>query len=402
MLRSHTGWQKLKKCVVGTTYPPEFYSWIKDSRLRSLFERIASETQEDMDNIQKVLESFGVEVIRPKTISNVNEFGIMNPELRIPGPISMTPRDELCMIGNKFLIFGQDQRLLEEHTGGLISDYTLRTLSADKKNLYNKLSFSNKKKYLEAIGIGKDPIDHSQITSLDRINFFQPIVDYVLHNGNEIFTGQENPDLSLLYPNGIIRLGKTLLFGVDDDIATPDKLQTLQNLFNGYEVRFVTSKGHIDGCICPVKPGLLLSIRDMEEHEISFPGWEIVYLENEGLDAVKDWKYMKEKNAGKWWIPGHETDDSLIDFVETWLKDWVGYVEETVFDVNCLVIDEQNILVSGYNKKAFDSFAQHGITPHIVPWRHRFFWDGGLHCITLDLDRDGQCEDYIAKPLDKI
>lgn len=388
MLRSHTGWQRLKSCVVGTTYPPEFYSWIKNTRLRSLFERIASETQEDMDNLQKTLESFDVHVIRPKTISNIIEFGFINPGLRIPGPISMTPRDEFCMIGEKFLIFGQDQRLLEEHTGGLISDYTLRSLPADKKKFYDRLSYHDKKKYLGAIGITKDPIDDSQISSLHNVNIFQPIIDCVQLNGNEILTAKDNPDLSLLYPNGIIRLGNTLLFGVDDDIATPVKLHRLKQIFPDHDIKFVNSKGHIDGCICPVKPGLLLSIRDLDEHEISFPGWEIVYLENQGLDAVKDWTYLKEKNAGKWWIPGHETDDALIDFVETWLQDWVGYVEETVFDVNNLVIDEKNILVSGYNKKAFDAFDRHGITPHVVPWRHRFFWDGGLHCITLDLDRE--------------
>ena len=29
-----------------------------------------------------------------------------------------------------------------------------------------------------------------------------------------------------------------------------------------------------------------------------------------------------------------------------------------------------------------------------VPWRHRYFWDGGLHCITLDLVREGEQQDY--------
>ena len=103
---------------------------------------------------------------------------------------------------------------------------------------------------------------------------------------------------------------------------------------------------------------------------------------------------LKKKNKGKWWIPGYENDSELIDFVETWMQDWVGYVEESVFDVNCLVIDESNILVTNYNKKAFDAFERHGVTPHIVQWRHRYFWDGGLHCVTLDLDREGECEDY--------
>jgi hypothetical protein len=32
--------------------------------------------------------------------------------------------------------------------------------------------------------------------------------------------------------------------------------------------------------------------------------------------------------------------------------------------------------------------------PVYVPWRHRYFWDGGLHCITLDLYREGTQQDY--------
>ena len=29
--------------------------------------------------------------------------------------------------------------------------------------------------------------------------------------------------------------------------------------------------------------------------------------------------------------------------------------------------------------------------------RHRFFWDGGLHCATSDLEREGECEDYFPE-----
>ena len=99
---------------------------------------------------------------------------------------------------------------------------------------------------------------------------------------------------------------------------------------------------------------------------------------------------IKNKNQGKWWIPGEEDNDDLTNFIETWLSDWVTYVEETVFDVNMLVIDKKNVIVSSYNKTVFEAFERYGITPHIVNIRHRYFWDGGLHCITSDISRDGQ------------
>jgi hypothetical protein len=125
----------------------------------------------------------------------------------------------------------------------------------------------------------------------------------------------------------------------------------------------------------------------MDTYSTTFPEWEVVYLNGESWDKVSGFLELKAKNAGNWWIKGHEHDDTLIEFVETWLRDWVGYAEESVFDVNILTIDEKNVIVNGYNKQAFDAFERYGVTPHICPVRHRYFWDGGVHCNTLDLNR---------------
>jgi hypothetical protein len=106
---------------------------------------------------------------------------------------------------------------------------------------------------------------------------------------------------------------------------------------------------------------------------------------------------LKEQNHGKWWVPGEELNQDFTDYVESWMNKWVGYVEESVFDVNMIVIDKHNVIVNGYNEKAFDAFSRYGITPHICNFRHRYFWDGGLHCITSDLHREGVMEDYFPE-----
>ena len=89
-----------------------------------------------------------------------------------------------------------------------------------------------------------------------------------------------------------------------------------------------------------------------------------------------------------------ELNDDFTDFVESWLGHWVGYVEETVFDVNMLVIDEHNVICNNYNEEVFKAFERYDITPHVINFRHRFFWDGGLHCITSDIAREGEQKDY--------
>ena len=120
-------------------------------------------------------------------------------------------------------------------------------------------------------------------------------------------------------------------------------------------------------------------------------------MPNQGLKedpSLLSFLSLREKNAGKWWVPGQELNDDFTNFVKTWMNHWVGYVEETVFDVNILVINEKNIICSNYNKVVFDAYSRHGITPHIINFRHRYFWDGGLHCNTSDLHREGTMQDY--------
>ena len=48
------------------------------------------------------------------------------------------------------------------------------------------------------------------------------------------------------------------------------------------------------------------------------------------------------------------------------------------------------------DKNGISFLKKHKIEPVICPIRHRYFWDGGLHCFTLDLRRKGQKEKYFA------
>lgn len=365
MLKSHSGFQRLRKCVVGRSYPPEFYSWITNARLRNLFEKIAIETEEDYQSLIKKLKEFDIDIIRPNTL---NELFELPDGWRIPGPYSMTPRDSLCMIGETLYQF-------------------------DPMHHANKAS-GNIKYYSK-----EDRIYKKYKNFVFQSDFFSNIREYAQSFGNRVITASELPDLSILKANNIVRLGDTLYLGADQNVD-PAQNKNLQNQFKDYNIKSVTSKGHIDGMMCPVKPGLLMSIvdPDIEDYKDTFPGWEVCWLTGENQwRKIKDWRSFKKKTNGKWWIKGYENDNELIDFVETWLQDWVGYVEETVFDVNALVINEKNIIVSGYNKTAFDAFERHGVTAHIVPFRHRYFWDGGIHCNTLDLDRDGNRINYFTE-----
>jgi N-dimethylarginine dimethylaminohydrolase len=391
---------------VGKSYPPEFYSFITNSRLRNLFERIAIETEQDFQNLVALLEKFRVKVVRPN-VPTVQLDQLLTQNRRIPGPVSMIPRDQMIMIGSNFFVFPYDNISIKSSGRNII------TTNWTKKN-YNNLKGPNwpqeftpfeqlpvwiQEECKTLLQFNFVPSDDREeiISKSGEFEWWSPVTELVKSAGNPIIKNQYHDILNQIPSNGITRIGKDLFFGISES-ADIDKIKKLtEHFFPDYRNHIVTTGGHIDGCFTPVKPGLIVSIQDMPTYATTFPGWEVVYLAGESWDKVQPFLDLKRKNQGRWWIKGSEYDTELIDYVETWLQDWVGYVEESVFDVNILVIDQQNVIVNSYNKQAFDAFERHGVTPHICPLRHRYFWDGGIHCVTLDLDRDGVQQDWFPE-----
>ena len=164
----------------------------------------------------------------------------------------------------------------------------------------------------------------------------------------------------------------------------------------GFRVHISDRGYHSDGVFCVVKPGCIVSLKEIQKYEENFPGWDVLYVPDQSWEKLSSFSDMKAKVGGKWWLKGEEHNDQLIEFVNTWLNDWVGYVEETVFDVNMLSIDQNTIICNNYNKKVFEHFKKHKVEPIVFNFRHRYFWDGGVHCITQDLYREGTQENYFG------
>jgi hypothetical protein len=325
-------WDRLKTMIVGKSYPPEFYSYITNPRVRNVMERIAIETEEDYQKVITILKSFNVEVLRPDIKDSIEYYKLKEGRY-MPPP--MTPRDWGAMIGNTFY-----------YAHGKLA-----------------LPYNNIIKHIKNIG--------------NKTNIQVPVS-----------------------ASDTTRIGKDLYFGTKYNQSLFDLdfcNSRIAEFEPSYRCHFVNTGGHSDGCFNPVVPGLIISLNDIQVYEETFPNWEVVYLPDQTWTAVKDWDKLKEKNQGKWWVSGEELNNEFTEFVEHWMNHWVGYVEESVFDVNMFTIDEKNVVCNNYNKDVFDAFERFGITPHIINFRHRFFWDGGLHCITQDLDREGKLIDWFPQ-----
>ena len=368
----HQHWDPLKVCAVGQSYPPEFYSFIANSRVRDVMERIATETEEDYQKLINLLKSFNVEIVRPKIEKDFSEYFSYG---RYRRPIMMTPRDYTAMIGDQFF--------MPDCSGTPIWNKLKGADWPDQP--VNQEQFDNLPEWVK-----KEILSYNIPTN--SYSSFETIKNLLKEQNNNISYGL-NIDTAMT-----TRIGKDLYFGTeayDEDQSTLKK--RVEELFPNYRCHIVNTGGHSDGTFCPVIPGLIVSLYDVPSYAESFPGWEVVYLPGQSWTAVKPFLDLKEKNRGKWWVPGEELNGEFTDFVESWLGHWVGYVEETVFDVNMLVIDEKNVVCNNYNEQVFKAFDRFGITPHVINFRHRYFWDGGLHCITSDLHREGTQKDYFPE-----
>ena len=93
-------------------------------------------------------------------------------------------------------------------------------------------------------------------------------------------------------------------------------------------------------------------------------------------------------------MPGLEDNSEFTHFVEQYLGNMTGEVEETIFDVNCLVLDDKHVVVNSDSPQLTTYLRKHNLEPIFCPFRNRFFFDGGWHCLTLDIERAGGQKDY--------
>ncbi len=124
---------------------------------------------------------------------------------------------------------------------------------------------------------------------------------------------------------------------------------------------------HIDCTLVPLRPGLVLSnpqrrIRPEQRGLFERNGWEIV-------EAAQ---------------PAHSEPPPLC-FSSVWLS------------MNVLVLNVETVCVEATEVHQMEQLDRLGFNVIPVPFRKAYPLGGGLHCATLDIHRDGDCEDYFPK-----
>jgi len=377
-------WDTLKTCIVGRAYPPEFYHWVKNSKTRQHFEKMAEETEEDYQKLINLLSTrFGVEIFRPEFPTDFSELYIDGKWVQPP----TAPRDYFLMIQDKFWI---PEIPNASHAWSVFyrqnkqqwwPDYVR---PSDFYDAWPEYADEIKHKFNNFIAV-----DQKHLNA--KLKFYDHIVDHLKQQNNEIVY----TDLDFVNGCFVSRLGQDLYFATQTYYDNKqDILQKVNQLFPTTRNHVVNAGGHGDAVYCPVTPGLIISLNDIPTYADTFPDWEVVYLPPSNYAHMREFEFSMKRNKGRWFMPGFEQDSNLQDMVDHYFDEWVGQVSETVFDVNILIVDPKNIVVSVHNDKVEQACAKHGIEVHVVPFRHKYFWDCGIHCVTNDLNRSGICQNF--------
>ena len=339
MINSYTSWQPLEEVIVGKAYTPDYFDFIDNPQVKNQLQQILYETEEDLNNLQKIIETYGAKVHRPGLINKDHFQNLQILSKGAPLP-PLTPRDWQITLGQKLL------RVL---------------LMPELDNICNK--FSNQ--VINPHGAYWNP-------------------DCVLNGASA---------------SCIVRVGKDIFFDNSDYLKPYQSQWIIDNVLGSeYRIHEAITDGHGDAVFAILKPGVILSSKhDMHLHLAKdFPGWEVLKIWDSSIWAAMEvGKFKYDVNPGAWYIQGQTPTPEFTEFVDTYLKKWTGFVAETVFDVNCLVLDEENVIFSAYNKNVFDFCKKHRINPIISELRHSYFWDGGISCCTQDLARRGGLETYL-------
>jgi glycine amidinotransferase len=155
-----------------------------------------------------------------------------------------------------------------------------------------------------------------------------------------------------------------------------------KNMYNGYKwLRSILPSGinihtvsisdnHIDGTILPIKEGLFLANTCFLDKKIKdllpkkFNNWDIV-----------------ESNTKK--LSYDEYDNAFLQGPK--LASYEG------ININVLSLNRNKILVQdNFNKKNIDELEKYNVESIPIKFRHSTIFGGGIHCSTLDLERENE------------
>ncbi len=355
--------------------------------------KIWKEVEEDFTSVQHRLEQRGITVKRAKTIADLSnsEISFNDHTVSERASFPLAIRDFYMVAGNHILLtYGSyANRYFEDwHLYELFMDYYRQ--GAGFESMPKPPSF-NHPEYLNRRSTGCDfKIETREDQIINQVYKNKTLEEArsmsLKYNQRFMLYRTYLKDFLVFHAAGVAHLGDTLIrtrCGSELGCRWFDSWAER----NGFKVRaWDWAQGHIDGQISFLRPGLYLADKNIHEgikaNDPELAKWDAIVVDNSSMDhqlqAIDD--IVQYKN---------------FDQYSSWLNEWTGMDQNFSFDINLLSLDENTVMVPETNSPVLDELDKKGISVVQVPWRHRYFIKNGLHCCSLETNRQGNCESYI-------
>lgn len=349
----YTEYDPLEEIIVADCYAPGDLDHLFPNQSLVAFNRILEETKQDFDNLADFFTQGGVTVTRPRVLKYPNHIAMGEFDVKFPmGPT--VPRDQYKVQGKT-----------------IVQTYTSLT-----DRYFDGLSFYNLFSDLFAQG-------YNWVS--------QPAPPLVNVTAKDIW-----------YISGDIyhtRLQDRLLFHTATMFSVGDKI-----ILNSYgpgnklgfewlkrnlsEFEFVENHGTRVGNYGHIDHGFIM----IDDETVIHAGIDWVPHALRHLRLIDVEKYVCEIKPEQY-VRDYVGNGGRynVSWINMYMANWRGYTQDVCFDLNVLIIDRYNIVFARKLPELFLYLKTFGIECHVCEQRHMLFWEGGIHCSTLDVKRRGNC-----------
>ncbi len=357
MINVFTEWDPLKEVVVGnigqwTDIHPDFsFRLYYQDNLKNVFleksiklqQRVIHQRQDDLDQMALTLEGQGIKVYRPEPLERLMPFE--TPVFKEwPSPCH-NPRDQFLILGDE-IIETSCQWRKRYFENDLLRPVLLKQFQEGAHWVASPRPLMNEK-------------------SFDLIH---------LKTHGELPEGWQEDEsaLEIMFDGAqCLKFGKDIVMNVrtkNHQLGFEWLKRHLKGRFRLHQVDLTDN--HLDGMIMPLAPGkLLINSGSMPQKLDLLP------------DFLKKWDIIEAPDVSP----------------EKKQKGTVSLASQHI-NINVLPLSPKKTLifddVDGLSNKLYDLLDHHGIEPVPIRMRHCRLFDGGVHCASLCLNREGELEDY--------
>lgn len=380
MLYSVNEWGRLRAVILGTVegFAPGLSfnrraspSEIADAQAiaaQGYPQAYLDEVAEDLEDFRSALEAEGVRVLRPSW--SEEEVSFTTPNFSASGYDLYNVRDQQLVVGNNFVSTPPTARFryfeqmgLQELLHRNYFDQGFRWICAPMPKLRGT--------YLRDVTRPKTPLEELE-DERQRALGNKVAERFRLLDEAEVLFDAAN----------VCRLGNDLLYLVSKSGNRKGGRWLQEVLGPDYRVHYTETyrSSHLDSTVVPLREGLVLLNRlrvSPETCPAVLAEWKQIYFAEAAPVPAAEIEFHEKVRMP---VAGHLAAMGVETTLDQLTSPWIG--------LNLLVIRPGLVMVTNPQPMLERELARHGIDSIPIRMRHAFSMLGGLHCTTLDVERD--------------